>query len=59
MKNRFIGILATVLALASLPLAQAAPKEQAPFPATTKIIFLHHSTGEVIWNGGVPDWFAA
>lgn len=23
-----------------------------------KIIFLHHSTGQVIWNGGVPEWFA-
>ena len=22
-----------------------------------KIIFLHHSTGENIWNGGVPEWF--
>ena len=22
-----------------------------------KIIFLHHSTGEVIWEGGVPEWF--
>jgi hypothetical protein len=21
------------------------------------IIFLHHSTGENIWNGGVPQWF--
>jgi len=59
MKTRLIGILSTMLALASLTLAQAAPKEQTPFPATTKIIFLHHSTGEVIWNGGVADWFTA
>lgn len=22
-----------------------------------KIIFLHHSTGECIWNGGVSEWF--
>lgn len=22
-----------------------------------KIIFLHHSTGGNIWNGGVPEWF--
>ncbi len=21
------------------------------------ILFLHHSTGEVIWRGGVPEWF--
>jgi len=25
----------------------------------TNIIFLHHSTGGVIWNGGVADWFTA
>ena len=23
-----------------------------------EIIFLHHSTGENIWNGGVADWLA-
>ncbi|OGS21471.1 MAG: hypothetical protein A2252_07075 [Elusimicrobia bacterium RIFOXYA2_FULL_39_19] len=23
------------------------------------IIFLHHSTGNVIWKGGVPEWFAS
>lgn len=22
-----------------------------------QVIFLHHSTGGVIWNGGVPEWF--
>ncbi len=25
----------------------------------TRIIFLHHSTGGVIWNGGVSDWMTA
>ena len=25
--------------------------------AKTDIIFLHHSTGENIWNGGVSQWF--
>ena len=24
----------------------------------TKIIFLHHSTGKVIWDGGVRQWFS-
>lgn len=24
---------------------------------TAEIILLHHSTGENIWNGGVPQWF--
>jgi hypothetical protein len=32
--------------------------QQAP-PTKAKILFLHHSTGEVVWNGGVKEWFAA
>jgi len=31
-----------------------AEKPQAPEPV--KIIFLHHSTGNNIWKGGVPQW---
>lgn len=27
--------------------------------ASAKVVFLHHSTGAVVWNGGVPAWFAA
>ena len=30
-----------------------------PAPNRARIIFLHHSTGERIWNGGVAKWFAA
>jgi hypothetical protein len=26
--------------------------------ADTNIIFLHHSTGRNIWEGGVPEWFS-
>jgi hypothetical protein len=59
MKKAFFGIVSILLALGPTPMVSAAPKDQAPLPASTKIIFLHHSTGEVIWNGGVPDWFAA
>lgn len=29
-----------------------------PATTTTNIIFLHHSTGGVVWNGGVAAWFA-
>jgi hypothetical protein len=28
-----------------------------PPPAQARILFLHHSTGECIWNGGVAQWF--
>ena len=26
--------------------------------ASAKVVFLHHSTGNCIWKGGVPEWFA-
>jgi hypothetical protein len=29
----------------------------APMPTNAKAAFLHHSTGDYIWNGGVPGWF--
>jgi len=32
---------------------------QAASAAKAKILFLHHSTGECVWNGGVKEWFAA
>ena len=31
----------------------------APAPTEARILFLHHSTGECIWNGGVREWFEA
>lgn len=30
-----------------------------PAPTKANVLFLHHSTGECIWNGGVPAWFEA
>ena len=32
-------------------------QDQKPFGKNVKILFLHHSTGENIWNGGVEQWF--
>lgn len=28
-------------------------------PTSANILFLHHSTGGVIWDGGVPSWFSS
>ena len=28
-------------------------------PSKARILFLHHSTGECVWNGGVAAWFDA
>ena len=32
---------------------------QKAMPANARIVLLHHSTGECVWNGGVPAWFSA
>ena len=37
--------------------AQAAATQPA-LPTAARIVLLHHSTGECVWNGGVPQWFA-
>jgi len=58
------------LVLAGFPAAGCAaepapPGAPAPAPApeaapgAARILFLHHSTGECVWNGGVADWFDA
>jgi hypothetical protein len=31
--------------------------KEPPAGSGTKVIFLHHSTGQNIWNGGVEQWF--
>jgi hypothetical protein len=33
------------------------PRPQPPLAKDARVLFLHHSTGECIWNGGVPAWF--
>jgi hypothetical protein len=39
--------------------AQPRPDGQPAPPTKVKILFLHHSTGECVWNGGVKEWFTA
>jgi len=36
---------------------EANVQENTASGSDARIIFLHHSTGEVIWEGGVPEWF--
>jgi hypothetical protein len=48
------ALLLTACALAPAP-SPAAPQ---PMPLDARIVFLHHSTGAVIWEGGVPAWFS-
>ena len=59
MKKAMSTIVSILIAIACTPPVLAAPKEQALLPADTRIVFLHHSTGEVVWNGGVPECVAA
>jgi len=51
-------VLTAVLVCGILQTA-AAPAARAAAPTSARIIFLHHSTGECIWNGGVAAWFQA
>lgn len=37
----------------------AAGKNAPPAKKTVRILFLHHSTGQCIWQGGVKAWFDA
>jgi hypothetical protein len=50
----FVTVLAT-LGLALATNVPAAPR----MPADASVGFLHHSTGGVIWGGGVPAWIDA
>ena len=60
-------VRAAMVLVAALLLASAAacvgsetpPAAGAPAPAGARILFLHHSTGECVWNGGVAAWFEA
>ncbi|MHC5009971.1 MAG: hypothetical protein ACYTG6_03355 [Planctomycetota bacterium] len=68
MKNLLGTLSVSVVLLAALlvPGAPARAGEEGGPPAgasapltRARILFLHHSTGECIWNGGVPAWFEA
>ncbi len=52
-----ICCLAALVARTATPTARAAAADRPPTKA--RILFLHHSTGECIWNGGVRPWFDA
>ena len=42
------------------PTAEPTAAESTPQPAgTVRIVYLHHSTGENVWKGGVPEFIAA
>jgi len=38
---------------------QTSSGKQKRSPTEAKILFLHHSTGECVWNGGVQGWLGA
>ncbi|MCK4636388.1 MAG: hypothetical protein KAT49_00755 [Methanomicrobia archaeon] len=70
--KKFIGIILTItlsLGCVSIPSQATTPpttlSTTTPMPSgepiqtesDVKIIFLHHSTGGCIWDGGVEEWF--
>jgi hypothetical protein len=56
--RRPLGLLFLVLLSGALTPACFAD-DPSPMPPNAKVVFLHHSTGAVIWDGGVAPWFAA
>ena len=55
-----IPVLLVLVLLARPEPAAGAPAAvpQPALPTAARIVLLHHSTGECVWNGGVPQWFA-
>lgn len=50
------AMILCVLVLLAGVLAPACSADE-PMPTNAKVVFLHHSTGDYVWNGGVPGWF--
>jgi hypothetical protein len=53
--EKFLGIIVTS-ALLIAATGSASPDSDVE-RSSMKILFLHHSTGEHIWRGGIPEWF--
>ncbi|MEJ2048683.1 MAG: hypothetical protein P8Y60_02350 [Calditrichota bacterium] len=49
---KYFSVVSVVFVLMNCTHSASEPKNEADM----NVIFLHHSTGEVIWNGGVPQW---
>jgi hypothetical protein len=54
--RRALGLTALAL-LASVLAPAACTAATNPLPDDATVVFLHHSTGGIIWNAGVPAWF--
>lgn len=49
------GFFAVLVAMLLSTRALLAQEPQPPLEQTSRVLFLHHSTGECVWNGGVPE----
>jgi hypothetical protein len=67
MKRVLIGTCVLLLMMGCVPEPAAIQDEapvttgvqaQTPLPSSAKVMFLHHSTGDCVWSGGVPAWLA-
>jgi hypothetical protein len=56
--RRALGLTALAL-LASVFAPAASTAATDPLPGDASIVFLHHSTGGIIWDAGVPAWFTS
>ena len=58
-RETLIGALVIGILIAAGPLFAQQRQPTKPLPVDARILLLHHSTGECIWNGGVPQWLEA
>ncbi len=45
--------------LIALPFANARAATTAAMPTNARVLFLHHSTGWIVWANGVSNWFSS
>lgn len=56
MANR-LSLSIAILCTLTVGAAAQERTSSTPSPTSARGVFLHHSTGECIWNGGVAEWF--
>ncbi len=59
MKKHVLSTLLCLSVFLSCAQPSGGPKLQDPMTGRVDVIYLHHSTGGVVWSGGVPDAVAS
>ncbi|OGJ89543.1 MAG: hypothetical protein A2487_14505 [Candidatus Raymondbacteria bacterium RifOxyC12_full_50_8] len=49
-------LIATIMCMVNAVYTQSIQPKGGNMPKESRVIFLHHSTGNCVWQGGVPQW---